>query len=145
MTLGIRDTRKIEARLQPDRARRPRAGRGSTTRSGSSPSSSTATAILILPTTGRYFQVPYRALRAAGRRQPDRRGRCIGGDKVSHAAIRNMMCCTVSGQGAGVAAADLAPDGEPFDRLDVARVQAELLRQASGLTEAAGPAGGPTE
>ena len=31
-------------------------------------------------------------------------GRSIG-DQTSHAAVRNMMCCTVAGQGAGVAAA----------------------------------------
>ncbi len=27
-------------------------------------------------------------------------GRCVAGDKISHAAIRSMMCCTVTGQGA---------------------------------------------
>jgi hypothetical protein len=32
-------------------------------------------------------------------------GRCVAGDMVSHAATRNMMCCTVTGQAAGVAAA----------------------------------------
>ena len=32
-------------------------------------------------------------------------GRCVAGDKTSHAAMRNMMACTVTGQGAGVAAA----------------------------------------
>ena len=60
--------------------------------------------ILILPTTGRYFQIPLRCM------IPDVNnmlvaGRCVAGDMVSHAAMRNMMCCTVTGQGAGVAAA----------------------------------------
>ena len=60
--------------------------------------------ILILPNTGRYFQVPYGCL------VPDVNnllvgGRCVAGDMVSHAATRNMMCCTVTGQAAGVAAA----------------------------------------
>ena len=32
-------------------------------------------------------------------------GRSIAGGKISHASVRNMMCCTVSGQGAGVTAA----------------------------------------
>ena len=32
-------------------------------------------------------------------------GRAIGGDKVAHAATRNMACCAVVGQGVGVAAA----------------------------------------
>jgi hypothetical protein len=44
-----------------------------------------------------------------------------------------MMCCAVSGQGAGVAAALSMHTGEPFDRLDVGRVQAELLRQGARI------------
>jgi flavin-dependent dehydrogenase len=53
----------------------------------------------------------------------------IGGDKISHAAVRSMMCCTVSGQGAGVAAAVSLRTGQSFDGLDVGLVQAELTRQ----------------
>lgn len=57
-----------------------------------------------MPSTGRYFQIPYGIL------VPDVdnllvAGRCVSGDMVSHAATRNMMCCTVTGQAAGVAAA----------------------------------------
>jgi hypothetical protein len=59
--------------------------------------------VLILPTTGRYFQVPYRSLVPKGIGNLIVAGRSIGGDKISHASVRNMMCCTVSGQGAGVA------------------------------------------
>jgi hypothetical protein len=44
-----------------------------------------------------------------------------------------MMCCTVSGQGAGVAAALSLRDGQPFDRLDVRGVQQELRRQGVRL------------
>jgi hypothetical protein len=40
-----------------------------------------------------------------------------------------MMCCTVSGQGAGVAAAISLRTGQPFDRLDVRQVRQELSRQ----------------
>ena len=61
--------------------------------------------LLILPTTGRYFHVPYRSLVPQGVQGLLVAGRSIGGDKVSHAAVRNMMCCAVSGQGAGTAAA----------------------------------------
>jgi FAD-dependent oxidoreductase family protein len=60
-------------------------------------------------------------------------GRCIGGDKVSHAAVRNMMCCAVSGQGAGVAAAVSAQTGQSFHSLEVGRVQAELSRQGARI------------
>jgi hypothetical protein len=44
-----------------------------------------------------------------------------------------MMCCTVSGQGAGVAAAISIRRDEPFDRLDVLAVQAELRRQGARI------------
>jgi hypothetical protein len=42
-----------------------------------------------------------------------------------------MMCCTVSGQGAGVAAAVSLRLDQPFDRLDVGAVQADLTRQGA--------------
>jgi hypothetical protein len=58
-------------------------------------------------------------------------GRCIGGDNLSHASARNMMCCAVSGQGAGVAAAISLRRDEPFDRLHIGAVQAELARQGA--------------
>jgi hypothetical protein len=45
-----------------------------------------------------------------------------------------MMCCTVSGQGAGVAAAISFKTGHPFDGLDIALVQAELKRQGARIT-----------
>ena len=70
MTLGIRDTRKIDAVVQHDRARRARAGAGSTTAIGIYPEFIDGYGILILPTTGRYFQLPYRNLRSEGRAQP---------------------------------------------------------------------------
>jgi len=57
----------------------------------------------------------------------------FSGDRVSHAAVRNMMCCAVSEQGAGVAAAISRRTGEPFDRLDVGAVQTELRRQGARI------------
>jgi len=52
---------------------------------------------------------------------------------MSHASARNMMCCAVSGQGAGVAAAVSAQRDEPLDRLNIKAVQAELARQGARL------------
>jgi hypothetical protein len=60
-------------------------------------------------------------------------GRCIGGDKVSHASVRNMMCCAVSGQGAGTAAAVSVKSNQSFKDLDVKQVQAELKRQGARI------------
>jgi hypothetical protein len=42
-----------------------------------------------------------------------------------------MMCCAVSGQGAGVAAAISLQRDEPLDRLNIAAVQKELARQGA--------------
>ena len=48
---------------------------------------------------------------------------------MSHAATRNMMCCTVTGQGAGVAAALAVKEDRDFKDLSVGAVQKELLKQ----------------
>ena len=56
-------------------------------------------------------------------------GRAIGGDRIAHAATRNMACCAVTGQGAGVAAAVSLRTGRELDRVDTGLVQAELDRQ----------------
>jgi hypothetical protein len=60
-------------------------------------------------------------------------GRAIGGDRTSHAAVRNMMCCAVAGQGAGVAAAQVARSGESFATLNLSAVQQELRRQGARI------------
>jgi hypothetical protein len=60
-------------------------------------------------------------------------GRATGGDRDSHAATRNMMCCTVTGQGAGVAAAISVKHDQVFSNLDIDLVQTELLRQGVRL------------
>src|SRR5450756_1255105 len=74
MTLGIRDTRKVDA----------------------------------------HYNLTADDVREQGRFEDS-----IGGDKTSHAAVRNMMCCAVSGQGAGVAAAMSIRTGRSFDALDI--------------------------
>jgi ribulose 1,5-bisphosphate synthetase/thiazole synthase len=132
MTLGVRDTRKIDALYNMSGADVRGQGRFEDS-IGIFPEFIDGYGILILPTTGRYFQVPYRSLLPKGVSGLIVAGRCIGGDKVSHAAVRNMMCCAVSGQGAGVAAAISFKDDQPFDRVDVGRVQAELVRQGARI------------
>jgi ribulose 1,5-bisphosphate synthetase/thiazole synthase len=133
MTLGVRDTRKIDALYNltghdvREQARFEDA-------IGIFPEFIDGYGTLILPTTGRYWHVPYRALVP---RQVDNllvAGRCIGGDYQSHASARNMMCCAVSGQGAGVAAAISVKRDEPFDRLNMSAVRAELSRQGARIS-----------
>jgi FAD dependent oxidoreductase len=132
MTLGVRDTRKIDALYNMTGADVREQGRFEDS-IGIFPEFVDGYGILILPTTGRYFHVPYRALIPKGVSGLIVAGRCIGGDKISHAAVRNMMCCAVSGQGAGVAAAVSLKEGKDFEHLDVGRVQSELRRQGARI------------
>jgi hypothetical protein len=85
--------------------------------------------IAIMPSTGRYFQVPYGVLLPQKVENLLVSGRCVGGDKVSHAATRQMMCCTVTGQGAGTAAAVSLESGVTCREVDVSRVQKRIVRQ----------------
>jgi hypothetical protein len=132
MTIGIRDTRKIEALYDMTGEDVREQGRFEDS-IGIFPEFIDGYGVLILPTTGRYFQVPYRSLVPKGIGNLIVAGRSIGGDKISHASVRNMMCCTVSGQGAGVAAAVSVRDDTPFDALDVRKIQTELKRQGVRL------------
>lgn len=132
MTLGIRDTRKIDALYNITGADVRGQARFEDS-IGIFPEFIDGYGVLILPTTGRYFHIPYRALVPKGIEGLLVAGRCIGGDKISHAAVRNMACCAVSGQGAGTAAAVSVKTGEPFSRLDIGRLQAELKRQGARI------------
>ena len=128
MTLGTRDSRKIVGRYDIT---------GQDVRSqarfedsiGVFPEFLDGYGVLSLPTTGRYFQVPYGILVPRNVENLLVAGRCVAGDRVSHAAIRSQMCCTVTGQGAGVAAAVSVRDGKSTGRVDIARVQSALKDQ----------------
>ncbi len=128
MTIGIRDTRKIDAHYNMVAGDVREQGRFDDS-IGIFPEFIDGYGILILPTTGRYFQVPYRAMLPKGVQGLLVTGRSIGGDRDSHAAVRNMMCCAVSGQGAGVAAAVSLRSGTSLDAVSIDAVQEELLRQ----------------
>ncbi len=132
MTLGIRDTRKIDALYNLTGADVREQGRFEDA-IGIFPEFVDGYGVLILPTTGRYWQVPYRALVPRRVRNLLVAGRAIGGDKISHASARNMMCCAVGGQGAGVAAAISIRRDEPLDRLTIETVQSELVRQGARI------------
>ena len=132
MTLGVRDTRKIDALYNLTEQDVREQGRCDDA-IGIFPEFIDGYGILILPTTGRYFHVPYRSLVPRGVGNLLVAGRSIGGDKVSHAAVRNMACCAVSGQGAGTAAAVSLQTAESFDRLDIAAVRKELKRQGARI------------
>lgn len=128
MTIGIRDTRKIDAvyNLTETDVRNEARFADSV---GIYPEFIDGYGVLILPTTGRYMHVPYRALLPKGIENLIVAGRAIGGDRIAHAATRNMSCCAVAGQGAGVAAAAAIKHDRDLARIDMGQVQAELERQ----------------
>ncbi len=132
MTIGIRDTRKIDAQYNLTATDVREQGRFDDT-IGIFPEFIDGYGILILPTTGRYFQVPYRSMLPQTIENLIVTGRNIGGDRDSHAAVRNMMCCAVSGQGAGTAAAISLKTGRSFADVDIGQVQAELQRQGARI------------
>jgi ribulose 1,5-bisphosphate synthetase/thiazole synthase len=132
MTLGVRDTRKIDAAYNMT-AHDVREQARFEDSIGIFPEFIDGYGILILPTTGRYFHLPYRTLLPKGIDNLLVAGRATGGDRDSHAATRNMMCCTVTGQGAGVAAAVSVKQGVSLGDLDIGLLQAELSRQSVRL------------
>ncbi len=128
MTLGVRDTRKIIGRYNlTEQDVRNQARFDDSI--GIFPEFIDGYGVLVLPTTGRYFHVPYGIMLPENVENLLVAGRCVAGDKISHAAVRNMMCCTVTGQGAGVAAAVSVKDNKTTSAVDIRKVQKALLRQ----------------
>ena len=132
MTLGVRDSRKIIGRynLTGQDVRNQAKFDDSI---GIFPEFIDGYAVLILPSTGRYFEVPYGCMVPLEVDNLLVAGRCVAGDMVSHAAMRNMMACTVTGQGAGAAAAISIRNGQTTAEVRLKDVQAELEKQGVRL------------
>lgn len=81
---------------------------------------------LILPTTGRYYHIPYRSILPKKVDNLLVAGRSICGDRIAHVSFRNMACCVATGQAAGAAAVQSIRDGVPTSRVDAARVRKVL-------------------
>ncbi len=128
MTLGARDSRKIIGRYNMTEHDVRNQARFEDS-IGIFPEFLDGYGVVIIPTTGRYFQVPYGVMVPQKVGNLLVAGRCVAGDKISHAAIRSMMCCTVTGQGAGVAAAVSVKDDVTCSTVDIKRVQKALEKQ----------------
>ncbi len=83
----------------------------------------------IIPTTGRFFQIPYGIILPKKVDNLLVVGRCVAGDKMSHAATRQMVCCIATGQGAGVAAAVSIKKKSTCREVDILEVQKSLENQ----------------
>jgi len=75
------------------------------------------------------MHIPYRSMLPKRVKNLLVTGRAIGGDRIAHAATRNMACCAVAGQGAGIAAALSVRSSMALDMIDIGALQAELQRQ----------------
>lgn len=85
--------------------------------------------LVLIPTTGRYFQVPYGISVPKGVENLLVAGRSVAGDRISHSATRQMMCCAVTGQACGVAAAVSVKEGYRPSVVDISTVQQRLQLQ----------------
>jgi len=130
MSIGIRDTRKVDCQYNMTSFDVREQGRFEDS-IGIFPEFIDGYGILILPTTGRYFQIPYRNLLPKRIDNLLVSGRATGGDRDSHAATRNMACCAVTGQGAGIAAALSIRANTPLAKVKVSGIQKEIERQGA--------------
>ncbi|WP_068088046.1 FAD-dependent oxidoreductase [Polycladidibacter stylochi] len=121
MTVGTRDSRKIIGVETIDGSYVT--GEGRTENSvGIFPEFLDGYGLVVLPTTGRYFQIPYGILVPKDVDNLWVAGRAVAGDKAAHSSTRNMMCCAATGQAAGVAASigsrlNVASNNVPINQL----------------------------
>jgi ribulose 1,5-bisphosphate synthetase/thiazole synthase len=128
MTIGTRESRQVEGHYKMTGKDVMDQGRFEDS-IGIFPEFIDGNGILLLPTTGRYFQIPYGAILPQKIDNLLVAGRCISGDIAAHSSFRNMSCCVVTGQGAGVAAAISVKDDVPTSNVDIKKVQAALEKQ----------------
>ena len=128
MSIGIRDTRKIDAvyNMTEKDVRQEARFEDSI---GIYPEFIDGYGVLVIPTTGRYMHIPYRSMLPKRVRNLLVAGRAIGGDKIAHAATRNMACCAVAGQGAGVAAALSIKADCGMEEVDMTLLQRQIEAQ----------------
>jgi FAD dependent oxidoreductase len=127
-SLGTRESRKIVGRYNLTREDVQNQGRFEDA-IGMFPEFLDGYGMVILPTTGRFFQVPYGIMVPQKVENLLVAGRCVAGDRISHSATRQMMCCAVTGQGAGVAAALSIKDKVNCSQVNIPSLQKALSGQ----------------
>lgn len=128
MTLGTRESRLIDGKARVVKDYVLNQGRCDDS-IGIFPEFIDGSGYLILPTTGRYYQIPFGCLVPQKVENLIVAGRCISADVIGHTSMRNMMCCAVTGQGAGTAAALAAKNSVSFNALNIAELQSTLKEQ----------------
>ncbi len=132
MTLGTRESRLIVGDTRVEKDYVLNQGRCDDS-VGIFPEFIDGSGYLILPTTGRYFQIPLSCLIPQNVENLIVAGRCISADVVAHTSMRNMMCCAVTGQGAGTAAAVSVKENTSLRSLDINLLQKTLVDQGARI------------
>ncbi|MCP4751509.1 MAG: FAD-dependent oxidoreductase [Proteobacteria bacterium] len=127
-SIGIRESRKIEGHYGLTKHDVLNEARFEDS-IGINPEFLDGSGYMVMPSTGRYFHVPYGAILPQKIENLLVAGRSVAGDRISHAATRQMMCCTVTGQGAGVAAAVSVKDNVECSKVSIPTVQKALKKQ----------------
>ncbi len=128
MTLGTRESRLIEGVVRIPDEYVLNEGRCEDS-VGIFPEFIDGSGYLILPTTGRYFQIPYGCLVPKEIDNLLVAGRCISAGVIAHTSMRNMMCCSVTGQAAGTAAAVSLQQEKSPREVDMKGLQNVLVAQ----------------
>lgn len=132
MTLGTRESRLIDGKVHVTDEYVLQQGRCDDS-IGIFPEFIDGSGYLILPTTGHYFQIPFGCLLPKGVDNLLVAGRCISAGVIAHTSMRNMMCCAVTGQGAGTAAAESIKQGVKVRDIDIKALQATLVSQGARI------------
>lgn len=132
MTLGLRESRHIIGRTRLTEQDICHQGRHPDA-IGIFPKFIDGNGMLKLPLEPLYFQIPYGCMLPQQAENLLVCGRGIDADPFAFATTRNMGCCIVTGQGAGVAAATAVHDAVPASAVDIAKVQNILKEQGVRL------------
>lgn len=128
MTLGTRESRLIDGEIHVDDQYVLEQGRCNDS-VGIFPEFIDGSGYLILPTTGRYFQIPLGCLLPKKVENLIVAGRCISAGVVAHTSMRNMMCCAVTGEAAGTAASESLTQNVNVRNVDIDKLQRTLQKQ----------------
>ncbi|HEY5465958.1 MAG TPA: FAD-dependent oxidoreductase [Clostridia bacterium] len=127
MAIGCRESRRIKGEYSISRFDTVQQARFVDS-IGVFPVHSDGLGTIIIPDTDAYFEVPY------GISVPKKvenllvAGRCISGTRASVATTREMNFCSITGQGAGVAAAISIRDKVTPRSVDIEKVQSALIK-----------------
>lgn len=128
MQVGVRETRRIRGEYTLSRFDTIHQAKFSDS-IGVFPVHSDGLGTIIVPDSDAYFEVPYGITVPKAVENMLVAGRCISGTRASVATTREMNFCSITGQGAGVAAAISILDQVNPRNINIGKLQAALVKQ----------------